>query len=40
MMARDHMLDPVRNDPAVAQFLASLKTTWESNQSEFGSEDQ
>jgi TolB-like protein/Tfp pilus assembly protein PilF len=40
MMARDHMLDPVRNDPAVAKFLASLKTTWENNKSEFGHEDQ
>ena len=40
MMARDKMLDPVRNDPAVAGFLASLKTTWESNKSEFGDEDR
>jgi non-specific serine/threonine protein kinase len=40
MMARDHMLDPVRNDPAVAKFLASLKKTWENNQREFGDEDQ
>jgi hypothetical protein len=40
MMARDHMLDPVRNDPAVAQFLASLKKTWEDNQREFGDEEQ
>jgi hypothetical protein len=40
MMARDHMLDPVRNDPAVAKFLASLKKTWEDNVREFGNEDQ
>jgi len=40
MMARDNMLDPVRNDPAVAKFLASLKTTWENYQSEFGNESQ
>jgi hypothetical protein len=40
MMARDHMLDPVRNDPAVAKFLASLKTIWENNKSEFGNEDE
>ena len=39
MMARDHMLDPVRNDPAVAKFLSSLKKTWENNQREFGNED-
>jgi len=39
MMARDRMLDPVRNDPAVATFLASLKKTWENNQREFGNED-
>ena len=38
MMARDRMLDPVRNDPGIAQFLDSLKTTWESNQNEFGDE--
>jgi serine/threonine protein kinase len=40
MMARDPMLDRVRNDPAVAQFLASLKKTWENNQREFGDEEQ
>jgi hypothetical protein len=40
MMARDRMLDPVRNDPAIARFLASLKKTWEDNQREFGNEDQ
>ncbi|HTA46281.1 MAG TPA: protein kinase [Bryobacteraceae bacterium] len=40
MMARDHMLDPVRHDPAVARFLAALKTTWENNRSEFGDESQ
>jgi TolB-like protein len=40
MMARDHMLDPVRDDPAIAKFLASLKTTWENYQSEFGNENQ
>jgi hypothetical protein len=39
MMARDHMLDPVPNDPAVAKFLASLKTVWENNKSEFGNEE-
>jgi serine/threonine protein kinase len=36
MMARDHMLDPVRKDPAIAKFLASLKKTWENNVREFG----
>lgn len=40
MMARDRMLDPVRNDPAVAKFLASLKRTWEDNVREFGNADQ
>jgi hypothetical protein len=40
MMARDHMLDPVRNDSAVAGFLDSLKKTWENSQREFGNEDQ
>ena len=40
MMARDHMLDPVRNHPAVAKFLASLKKTWENNVREFGNEDE
>ena len=40
MMARDDMLDPIRNDPAVAKFLASLKKTWENNEREFGNEDQ
>lgn len=40
MMARDHMLEPVRNDPSVAKFLATLKATWESNKSEFGDESQ
>ncbi len=40
MMARDHMLDPIRNDPAIAKFLASLKKTWENNRREFGTEDQ
>jgi TolB-like protein len=39
MMARDRMLDRVRHDPAVAQFLASLKKTWENNQREFGDGD-
>jgi hypothetical protein len=39
MMARDHMLDRVRHDPGVAEFLASLKKTWENNQREFGEED-
>ena len=38
MMERDRMLDPVRNDPAVAKFLAGLKKTWENNQREFGTE--
>ena len=27
------------NDPAVAKFLASLKTIWENNKSEFGNEE-
>jgi serine/threonine protein kinase len=40
MMARDRWLDPVRNDPAVAKFLASLKRTWEDNQREFGNENR
>jgi eukaryotic-like serine/threonine-protein kinase len=40
MMARDKMLDRVRHDPAVAQFLASLKKAWEDNRREFGEEDQ
>jgi hypothetical protein len=40
MMARDQMLDRVRHDPAVAEFLASLKKTWENNQREFGSEER
>ena len=40
MMDRDHMLDPVRHDPAVAKFLDSLKKTWESNMREFGNEEQ
>jgi hypothetical protein len=40
MMVRDRMLDPVRNDPGVAKFLASLKTTWENNLREFGNGDQ
>lgn len=36
MMERDKMLDPVRKDPGVAKFLASLKRTWEENMREFG----
>ena len=40
MMDRDHMLDPVRHDPAVAKFLDSLKKTWENNVREFGNKDQ
>jgi serine/threonine protein kinase len=40
MMARDRMLDPVRNDPAVAKFLASLKETWENSLREFGTPGQ
>jgi hypothetical protein len=39
-MARDPMLARVRNDPAVAKFLDSLKKTWENNEREFGEEDQ
>jgi TolB-like protein len=40
MMARDHMLDPVRDDPMIAKFLASLKKTWENNMREFGNAQQ
>ncbi|MBM3812304.1 MAG: hypothetical protein FJW20_11815 [Acidimicrobiia bacterium] len=40
MMARDRMLDPVRNDPSVARFLAALKQTWENDAREFGEGDK
>jgi hypothetical protein len=40
MMERDRMLDPVRNHPAVAKVLASVKTTWEDYKREFGTEEQ
>jgi hypothetical protein len=39
-IARDRMLDPVRNDPAVPKSLASLKATWERNRQGFGTEDR
>jgi serine/threonine protein kinase len=39
MMAGDHMLDPVRNDPAVVKFLASLNAVWQNNKSEFGNDE-
>ena len=36
LFARDLFLDPIRTDPAFLQFMAEMKTRWESYQREFG----
>ena len=40
MMQRDILLDPVRNHPAVAKVLESVKATWEKHMLEFGTEEK